>query len=487
MSIPTIHPGRPWYAIARTVRIALAITLALAVDAAAGDDALPAPVKSALDRYGLPADSISIHVADASRGETLLSYRADEPRNPASVMKLVTTYAALDLLGPGFTWRTGYHVDRSPRDGVLDGNLYIVGGGDPMILAEDFLRDLFLLRQRGVRHIKGNLVVVDGYFDESSIDTAPIDEQPERAYNAWPGSLVVNFRATRFVVAPAGQRIDAFADPPASTLRIDNRIKPIEGTCRERDNHVAVKVTARDPTTVTLSGRYGTACDSLGITRSVLDADDYLFGVFDALWSTLGGRIDGRLVRDSLPEGATRILERESRPLAEVLRGVNKYSNNLMARSLLLTLGAEVYGPPGSVESGRVAVRSWLNARGLSMPALAIDNGAGLSRRARITARGLAGLLADAFGHPFRDELLSSLSLVGIDGSTRRRLQDREQAGRYRLKTGLLRGVRAAAGYGLTRRGTPIVIVVLQNSGRIGYGNGNAVQDAVLAYLHENF
>ncbi len=467
----------------------VAALVCLAASALAGaHDSLPDAIKRVLDRHGLPADSISLQVVDTGTGEALLSHRADVARNPASAMKLVPTYAALDLLGPGFTWQTRYHAQTMPVDGVLDGDLIVVGGGDPMILVEDFLRDLFTLRQRGVRHITGDLVIDDRYFDESTIDTTPIDEQPERAYNAWPGSLVVNFRATSFVVTPRGNGIDVFADPPASTLRIDNRIEPVTGPCRERDNQVRLAVKRRDAfTEVRLDGRYGTACAELEIVRSVLEPDAYLVGVFKALWESLGGQIDGELVRGAAADDAPLLLERRSRPLAEVLRGVNKFSNNLMARSLLLTLGAEVYGPPGTVEAGRVAVRSWLNARSLSLHGLVIDNGAGLSRAARVTARGLSDLLQDALAHPYRDEFLSSLSLIGIDGSTERRLRDDERTGRYRLKTGLLRGVRAAAGYGLTRRGTQLVIVILQNSGRITYTSGNEVQDAVLGYVHERF
>src|SRR5690606_2196334 len=193
--------------------------------------ALPAPVAAALERHRLAPDSISIHVADAD-GRVLVSHLADAPRNPASALKLVTTYAALDLLRPGVTWPTRFLADRPAAGGVLDGNLYIVGGGDPMILGEDFLGMLFALRQRGIERIRGDLVIDAGYFDESSIDTAPIDEQSSRAYNAWPASLVVNFRATRFAMIPAGPKIDVIAEPPSTTLGIDNRLEAVDGPCQ---------------------------------------------------------------------------------------------------------------------------------------------------------------------------------------------------------------------------------------------------------------
>lgn len=464
---------------------ALAMAAALAWSTGAFGE-LPGALSEVLAQHRLPAESISLLVTTTD-GRVLLEHLADTPRNPASVMKLVTSYAALDLLGPAYTWRTDFRVDALPRDGVVDGNLYITGGGDPMILVEDFLHMLLALRQRGIRHVTGDLVVDDRYFDEASIDRSPIDEQPERAYNAWPASLVVNFRATRFVLVPGADRVEVIAEPPSTTLTIDNRLRAVAGPCQRRNNHVQVEVSRRQPVTVRVSGRYGVECGEYAVTRSVLDADAYLLGVFQALWSALGGRFDGTLVHGPAPVSARTVLAHDSPPLADVLQGVNKFSNNLMARSLLLTLGAEIVGPPGSVDAGRVAIADWLHRRGLSLPHLVIDNGAGLSRDARITARGLADLLVDARGHPFADEFAASLSLVGIDGSTRRRLHDHDETGRYRLKTGLLRDVRAAAGYGTTGRGTALVLVMLHNAPGLTYASGNAVQDAVLSYLYRHY
>lgn len=477
--------------IVRTIVDARAAAMALCLVAAAmstsAQAALPAPVAAALERLRLAPDSISIHVADGD-GRVLLSHLSDVPRNPASVMKLVTTYAALDRLGPGFTWHTRFFADRPPAGGVLDGNLYIVGGGDPMILVEDFLGMLFALRQRGIERIRGDLVLDAGYFDESSIDTAPIDEQASRAYNAWPASLVVNFRATRFVMVPAGPKIDVIAEPPSTTLGIDNRLEAVDGPCQGAHRRLVF-----DPrphpggTTVRLSGRYPRTCGESSITRTVLSPEHYLRGVFEALWSALGGVIEGGLVHGAVPDGAVLLLDRESRPLAEVIAATNKFSNNLMARSLLLTLGAETLGGPGTVAAGRQAIGDWLAANAFELPHLELDNGAGLSRGARITARGLADMLVDALHHPFRDEYLSSLSLIGIDGSTRKRRARDVDAGQFRLKTGLLDGVRAAAGYGLTARGTRLVIVVIQNDPALTYDTGNAVQDAVLSFLYRNY
>ncbi|GJL81102.1 MAG: peptidase [marine bacterium B5-7] len=470
------------------VATCITFTLSIVSFSALADDNLWPEVTAELMQYGLPADSISIVIEVPEVNKTLLSYNADVPRNPASTMKLLTTYAALDMLGPGYRWETGFFIDGPITDGVLEGNLYIRASGDPMILTEDFLRILFRLRQRGLREIHGNLVVDDSIFDINSIDTRPIDDQPYRAYHAYPGPLSINFRATRFEFIPTNDGVTILADPPASTLHIDNRLKTIDGPCNGMHRAMGIDVNQGiDVTKVTFSGNYPRKCGERQITRSVLNADDYLFGVFQSIWSGLGGDLNGTLKRGAIPQDADEILLYESHSLLEVLSGINKYSNNFMARSLLLTLGVATYGSPATVETGQVALRSWLNTRGLPMPGLNIDNGAGFSRDARITAGGLANLLKDVLKHPYREELLASMSLAGIDGSLQKRFNHSAVNGHYRLKTGLLRDVRAAAGYGHTARGTLVVVVILQNAPGLTYSSGNAIQDAILRHLYEHY
>lgn len=444
---------------------------------------LPAVVERALQAHGLPRDSLSVFIAADSDARPLLAFNADAPRNPASVMKLVTTFAALDLLGPGYRWRTGFLVDKPVVDGRLDGDLFVRGGGDPLILVEDFLKMLAALRQRGLARIDGDLVIDNRLFDSNAIDRKTLDGQSTRVYNAYPEATVVNFRATRFVLRPEPGGVRVFAEPPASNLEIVNRVAAVAGRCRGALGGVRHAVGVHGATTrVTFSGDYPTACGERSLTRSVLGAGDYLFGVFAALWSELGGSLGGSFRTAATPDAAREFHAHESRPLFDVLRGVNKHSNNLAARMLLLALGAEVHGAPGSPETGRAAIYEWLARRGVSMPGLVIDNGAGLSRAARVTARGLGALLGLVERHPFREEFLASLSLTGIDGSTKSRL-DGLEPGRFRLKTGLLKGVRALAGFARGAKGDSLRIVVLQNHDAVGHEGGNAVQDAVLAWV----
>ncbi len=465
-------------------RLLLLLCCSIAATAA---EPLPQSVLAALQRHGLTAESLSVLVEDA-RGRTIVEHNADDIHNPASVMKLVTTYAALDLLGPAFTWTTRLMAERPPTDGVLDGDLYWVGGGDPMILYEDFVAMLARLRQRGVTEIRGDLVIDDSLYDRKSIDRNPLDARSTRVYNVYPTASQVNFRATRFDMRPGAAGIEVTAEPPSALLRIDNALEAVDGPCRGLHRRVDMELLrAAAPARVRFSGRYPRSCGEHAITRTVHAPDDYLFGAFAATWRMLGGEIRGKAREGIAPDSAQPLLEHRSRPLLEVIAGTNKHSNNVMARSLLLTLGEQVHGRPASPETGRLAIRGWLNGRGLPMPTLIIDNGAGLSRDARLSPRDLARLLRDALDHPYREEFLASMSLTGVDGSTRERMTDTSTAGRYRIKTGLLSGVRAAAGYGLTERGTRLVIVIMQSSPKVSYGSGNAVQDAVLSWLHRSF
>ncbi|MGH8594945.1 MAG: D-alanyl-D-alanine carboxypeptidase/D-alanyl-D-alanine-endopeptidase, partial [Gammaproteobacteria bacterium] len=207
---------------------------------------------------------------------------------------------------------------------------------------------------------------------------------------------------------------------------------------------------------------------------------------FKRLWLDLGGALDGRLRVASIPSQARRIYAIESYPLAELIRGINKYSNNVMTGQLLLTLGAERLGVPGSKEKGIAAIKEWLHSEGWEFPHLVLDEGAGLSRKTRIDAKSLGRLLLRAYGSPYMPEFLSSLPIAGIDGSLRNRLSKEPITGRAHLKTGQIDGVASIAGYLKTRRGRTLVAVCLINHPGSHLGGGKQVHDALLRWLHEH-
>lgn len=467
--------------------------LALLVLGSASAEGLPGPVEEALARHRLPAESLSVFVQDVASPEPpLVSHRADVARHPASTIKLLTTLAALEELGPAWKWETGVYVTGPVRDGRLDGDLVLVGGGDPFLVVEQVWRLLAAVRARGLREVAGRLVIDNTRF---SVGGEPppgeFDNKPYRAYNAPPDALLVNFNAIDVIVEAREGKVRAWTEPPVAGLPVRSRLTLSAGGCARRALHLEVSgaLSARSPLdaplpTLTVAGRFPRGCERAAFPRSVLPPVRFANGVVRALWTGMGGRIEGGLAVAPVPEGATPWHRHRSPPLASMVRGINKFSNNVMARNLLLTLGAERFGTPGTTEKGRRAVRGWLERRGIDLPHLRLVNGAGLSRDTRITARGLGRVLLAGDRSRFRPEFAASLPLASLDGTMRTRLPHHPEANRARAKTGLLDGVRGMAGYVRTPRGRTLAVAALhEHPGIHRTAAGTAVQDALLRWL----
>ncbi|MDO8597151.1 MAG: D-alanyl-D-alanine carboxypeptidase, partial [Sulfuricaulis sp.] len=181
----------------RTLALILALLAAMPAQSAPSAT-LPAEVMQVLKRHGLTAQGLSVYVHEVGQPEAVLTVGADVPRNPASTMKLLTTLVALEELGPGWTWKTEAYASAPVRDGVLDGDLYIKGYGDPYLVIEHFWRFLRALRKGGLTEIRGDLVIDQGFFDPGSAQPSDFDRRPQRAYNVQPRALLVNFQAVNF-------------------------------------------------------------------------------------------------------------------------------------------------------------------------------------------------------------------------------------------------------------------------------------------------
>jgi D-alanyl-D-alanine carboxypeptidase/D-alanyl-D-alanine-endopeptidase (penicillin-binding protein 4) len=217
----------------------------------------------------------------------------------------------------------------------------------------------------------------------------------------------------------------------------------------------------------------------------VLQHDTYSFGLFQSLWRDLGGTLRGKLVVESVPEDAAPVLTWQSPPLAEVIRSINKNSNNVMTRQLLLTLGAELNAVPGTEAGGIDVVHEHLDALGLHDGSLIIINGAGLSRESRVSAGMLSNILAAASRGPYASEFIASLSIAGIDGTTRDRYDDALGNGVMHVKTGRIDHVSALAGYAHAADGRIYTLAILTNTPEAHRGLGQEVEEAVLRWLHE--
>src|SRR5690606_29247191 len=238
-----------------------------------------------------------------------------------------------------------------------------------------------------------------------------------------------------------------------------------------------------DPNTVVVGGVLPASCGSFSISRAIMNAPDYAYGTFRTLWTQSGGVMDGEMRMETSPADARLLYEHDSQPLSEVIRLVNKYSNNVMARHLMLTLGVEKYGPPATVERGRNAIRAWMAERGIEMPGFVLDNGSGLSRAERLTARGLGEMLDRAWRSPFMPEFAASLPLSATDGTLRNRFKSPGMQGRIRLKTGRLDHVSALAGFVNAASGKTYVVVIIVNHPGAQSGSGEAVQAELIRWV----
>ncbi|MFU1927978.1 D-alanyl-D-alanine carboxypeptidase/D-alanyl-D-alanine-endopeptidase [Bordetella hinzii] len=452
----------------------------------AGALGLPASLAQAWKATKLPDDALSLVVQEVN-GPRLVAINAKAPRNPASVMKLVTTWAALSELGPNYVWRTDFLTEPGARPdahGVLKAPLYWRAGGDPQLLLQDLWTLLRELRLRGVKEIS-DLVVDRSIFGQVATDPGAFDGAPDRAYNASPDALMVGFGALRLLVTPdaAARKWVATVDPPVPGLRLEGEVQWSEARCPGPPVVATQPVVTQQGVTLRLSGSVAGSCGEFSLYRLALSQQEYTDAVFRLLWRELGGTFKGKMRAGVVPADAVVLASHESPPLGEAIRVINKRSNNVMARTLLLTLGAERGRRPATVASSESVAKDLLSRQGLDMPELVIDNGAGLSREARVSADSLASLLTLAWRSPVMPEYLASMAIAGVDGTVRRRMKGNGALGMAHLKTGSLRDVRSIAGYVLGNSGKRFVVVSIVN-----HDNAGAVRsfdDALIAWLAE--
>jgi serine-type D-Ala-D-Ala carboxypeptidase/endopeptidase (penicillin-binding protein 4) len=442
---------------------------------------LPADFTAALKRAGIPLDRVAVVVQPLDAARPALSHNAGAALNPASTMKLVTSFAALHQLGPGFVWTTDIWADGPIADGVLDGDLVIRGHGDPGLTLERMWLLQRELRARGVRHIRGNLVLDLGHFELPEIDTGAFDGEPFALYNAAPGALVANFSATTLRLKPDGEQVLIVPDIALPGVTLTSRLELTDGTECNGWRGV-LKPAFPDPARpdLVLSGQYARGCGEQAVTLSLFGAAASFDLIFRGLWAEAGGTLDGATVAGDAPQTEP-LLKFESEPLTVALTRLNKHSNNLMTRNLFLTLGAAVYGAPATPEKGALAVREVLKQRDVPTRKLVLENGAGLSRIERISADALNQLLRAAYHSPLFAEFESSLPIVAIDGTLKRRFNGSSLSGNAHLKTGSLRDVSALAGYVYTARGQRVSFVMLVNHANAH--RSEAAQRALLEWV----
>jgi D-alanyl-D-alanine carboxypeptidase/D-alanyl-D-alanine-endopeptidase (penicillin-binding protein 4) len=420
-----------------------------------GAAALPAAVQKGLREAKVPLGDVSVLVREVGARRPSLAHHPEVSRNPGSVMKVVTTYAALELLGPAYRWKTEAY-----RDGE---DLVLRGTGDPKLNYESFWMLLRNLRGRGLREIRGDVVLDRSRFGPVAPEL--IDNEVFRPYNVTPDALLVNFKSLRFVFFPEDGKVSLYVEPHLPGMELVNGLRLSDGACPEgRAFRDLVQASFQSqPPRAAFMGYYPVSCGERDLNVALHQPLDYFAAMIRLLWSEMGGTWNGRIREGEVSLNARLLYTHESEPLSEVVRDINKFSNNVMARQLYLTLAAELGGAPAQPEAAARAIAQWLTFKGIEAKELAIENGSGLSRHERASAATLMALLQAAWASPVMPELMASLPVVAADGTMRKRLHGEGISGNAHIKTGLLSDTRAIAGYVLDRSGRRHAVVMIAN------------------------
>jgi serine-type D-Ala-D-Ala carboxypeptidase/endopeptidase (penicillin-binding protein 4) len=445
--------------------------LALALAATMVNAATLSPeIQQALQSERIPLDAVSVVVQEAGTGSTRLSHHATQPMNPASVVKLLTTYAALDQLGPAYTWKTPVWLAGPIKNGVLEGHLHLQGRGDPKLTIERVWLALQRIRAMGVNEIRGDIILNQSAFVVPDVSTAEFDNEPLRPYNARSQALLLNLSAVIYTFTPDAARGVAVvsAEPLLDGVQVDATVPLGNGPCG--DWRGGLKAAIGDPQHMRFAGSYPLSCGERFWALAHSDARQYNARLLATIWRNGGGRLSGTVREGAAPSSAAPTFELTSPPLADVVRDINKYSNNVMAQQVLLTLGLlKNGGTRATPDDAREALTQWLRERlGESLDGVVIDNGSGLSRDTRVSASLLARVLQRAWSSAVMPELMASLPVTGLDGTPRRTRTNTVTTGRAHLKTGSLRDVQALAGYVLGASGKRYVLVAIVNHPNAG-------------------
>ena len=458
---------------------------------AAFSHGLPVAVKQKLQQLAIPEAAIGVYAQEIGKSHPIVAVNADAAMNPASVMKLLTTYAGLELLGSAYTWPTILYANGQMADGVLDGDLIIKGYGDPKLDLENFWLLIHRLRQTGLHEIKGNLILDHSHYDIPANDPGEFDGQPYRTYNVLPEALLVNYRTSTIHLFPEPEKnsVRVVIDPLPESVRVQNNLKLTQGKCGDWQNLLTIEAVPgtedKNNFIVALNGSFSRQCGKQSYMLSLQDSAVYTRDLFKRLWAQQGGLFHGDVVLGKTPQHLSPLKIYQSPPLADIIRGINKFSNNIAVRQLYLTLGTGdvvINSSPATLAKSETAIRQWLASKQLNFPELVVENGSGLSRKEQISARHLGQLLLAAFNSPVMPEFISSLPIAAVDGTLKNRFTDTPVKGLAHMKTGALNNVRALAGYLLDKSGRRVIIVFFVNHEQAG--QSRAAIDTLVQWIY---
>lgn len=419
---------------------------------------------NAIVKRSVPQDcQISMQVVDVDSGEILMEKNPGLALVPASTLKVLTSAAALQVLGPEYTFTTEVLAD--DMQGASVGNLFLRGRGDPYLVTEELFVLTRGVKDLGLVEVRGNIIVDDSYF----LPGKPLDENEElgpRAYHAPYSALSLNFNSLKLVLLPTlpGKPAKVLTDPISEYGTVENEVRTVKGDLPAKVE-ITKKPGAHGRDIIHVQGEIGASAQPWRRYVNVSTPALYTGEVFKEFLLREGIKIGGRVLLGRAPESAHKIHEFNSRPLGLIVYGLNKFSNNFIAEQLCLAMGATVAGPPGTREKGLSVIRRFVEQCGVDTKGLRLSEASGLSRQNRVSAAVLVRVLLKTFTEfTYGPEFMASLSVAGVDGTLKDKFTAQELRGRLRAKTGNLRGVNALAGYGLSQEGRLFAFACLVNS-----------------------
>ncbi len=444
--------------------------------------ALPAGIEAQIKKSGISKKDISIYIKEVDTGgRVIASLNANTTRTPASVIKVLATYAAVLKLGFDYRWPTQFYTTGALQNGVLRGDLFVKGFGDPTLGAKDLENIVENIKAKGIQKITGDIVIDRSYFDVGSKDNSGFDKHTYSPYNAMPDAMMFNERVSTICVTPNKNDVHKkYVDP---SYKVVNNLQRVNKPCRGRYSWPAVKIDkSKVVPEVLLKGKISKRCGKRDICKVITKPyKSFYYALRDALKRS-GVEVAGTMRLRKISPNANILFIHYSKSLEKIVSKTAKKSNNLYARHLLLYLGAKVYGTPATANKGRKAVEYILRSKGaLSRGTLKIDNGSGLSRSAKMSAKILADMYDNAYGR-YGQRWMNTLSIAGVDGTIRKRFRGTVVKKRAWMKTGTLKRVKNIGGYVKSRQGKLYTVVILVNTNQ-GRWKAAKLQNDIMTWL----
>ncbi len=444
---------------------------------------LPADIRYMMNKYKLKPNQVSIYIKESGKDRVIASYNIDTQLKPASVIKVYSTYASLLELGYGYSWQTKFYYIGKIRAGVLSGDIAIKASGDPTLNSSDIPRIVSAFKSKGIRSIKGDIIIDRSYFKPIKKDSSHFDKNVYSAYNAMPDALMFNQHMSKFVIYSKNGKHHIDKAIAGNSYKIINSIKSVSGSCRGKQSWPSIRIDHSTATpTMIASGKLSKSCAKRTYRYIITKPYKEFYYALINEFKRQGIKYHGRMRLARVPAGAKKFYTNYSDSLEKIISITAKKSNNLFARHLLLTLGAKIYGTPSSLDKGRRAVRHILNRYHLlDTQRCYIDNGCGLSRASRITARSMSRVLDHAY-KGYGKRWMRTLSIAGVDGTIKRRFRGSIVQRRAWMKTGTLNDAKNIVGYVQSRTGKIYTVVILTNGGRARW-QGAALENEIIKWL----